>query len=193
MPESGTERGLRWLLTALVVAVLGALVGFALSLCRVPSPSQSPSWVSKPMPPSPPAPAPSFQVEEEALRAGKPGPSEGSASHPKGETAVRPAGPAGTEPSKKTPTAVPVTSFAFTLHVESFRDPLAAHKRVEFYKALGLESFLKKVEIPGKGTFHRVFVGRFQRREEAEALRKRLEKHYGLHGGRVMRAQDLQR
>jgi len=167
-------------------------VGFTISLLRAPSPSQPSRWVSKPMPPPPSAPATLFRVEEEALHTGKPGLSERLSSS-KVETKEKPAGPGVAKPLKKPSTTAQPPPFAFTLHVESFRDPLAAHKRAEFYKALGLESFIRKVEIPGKGTFHRVFVGRLQRREEAEGLQRRLEQQYGLHGGRVVSAQDLGR
>lgn len=75
---------------------------------------------------------------------------------------------------------------AFTIHVESFQEEFVAQKRAEFFRRSGFDSFCLPVDLPGKGTWHRVLVGTFADRSEAEAVRSSLEKEKGLKGIRVL-------
>ncbi len=78
----------------------------------------------------------------------------------------------------------------FTIHVESFKEVLVAQQRAEFFRRSGLDSFCLPVDLPGKGTWHRVLVGKFADRSTAEAVRSSLEKEKGLKGTRVVPLQE---
>ena len=75
---------------------------------------------------------------------------------------------------------------AFTIHVESFQEEIVAQQRAEFFRRSGLDSFCLPVDLPGKGIWHRVLVGTFADRSEAEAVRSSLEREKGLRGTRVV-------
>jgi cell division septation protein DedD len=83
------------------------------------------------------------------------------------------------------------SAFAYTIHLESFRNPRIAEKRKEQIEGMGLEAFIVKVDLPEKGIFHRVFVGRFPDRTQAAALQARLKKDYDLPEGRIMAASKI--
>lgn len=74
----------------------------------------------------------------------------------------------------------------FTLHVESFKDPRTAARRVEALRAQGLDAFTGPADIPGKGRFHRVFVGEFQDRASAIAYLEELKSEQKIGQGRVV-------
>lgn len=74
----------------------------------------------------------------------------------------------------------------FILHVESFKDPKAAARRVEALRAQGLEAFTEPADLPGKGRFHRVMVGGFQDRATALAFLEELKSRELVKDGRVL-------
>ena len=55
----------------------------------------------------------------------------------------------------------------FTVQVGSFNNPSEANQRVSQLRAAGFESRSVAVELPGRGTWFRVQVGRYATREEA--------------------------
>lgn len=74
----------------------------------------------------------------------------------------------------------------FIIHVESFKDPQTAARRVEALRARGLEAFTEPVDLPGRGRFHRVMVGRFQDRATALAFLEELKSRDLVKDGRVL-------
>lgn len=77
-------------------------------------------------------------------------------------------------------------SFSFTLHVESFKSAEAAARRVNVLREQGLDAFTRPAEVPGKGLFHRVFVGKFQDRASAGKFLEKLKAEKKVQAGRVM-------
>jgi general secretion pathway protein D len=62
----------------------------------------------------------------------------------------------------------------FSIQVNSFSRKDAAEKRVRDLTRLDYEGFMVPVEIPGRGVFYRVYVGRFRNRDSAESFCNRL-------------------
>jgi cell division septation protein DedD len=87
----------------------------------------------------------------------------------------------------------PSTAFAFTVHVESFRERAKAESRVKALQDLGLEAFTVRAELTGKGPYYRILVGRFADRAQANAHLDRLQKEHGLPQGRVLAASEVAR
>jgi cell division protein FtsN len=64
----------------------------------------------------------------------------------------------------------------YSLHIGSFQNPANARKRVELLVKTGLDNvWWKKVTIPGKGRWYRVYIGKHQERAEALRLGKKLK------------------
>ena len=63
----------------------------------------------------------------------------------------------------------------FSLHISSFRELQTASAEVERLKSSGLDAFWKKVAIPGKGEWFRVYVGKHKTRDEALVNGKELK------------------
>lgn len=62
-----------------------------------------------------------------------------------------------------------------TIQVASFNDPAQANERVSWFRSKGVEARNVKVDIPGKGTWHRVQIGGFKSREEASSYAGQLK------------------
>jgi len=60
-----------------------------------------------------------------------------------------------------------VTRGIYTLNIASFREKVNADRLMKELEDKGYEAFAEKANIPGKGTWYRVAVGRFSSREEA--------------------------
>ena len=60
-----------------------------------------------------------------------------------------------------------VTRGRYTLNIASFRNKGNANRLMKELEDKGYEAFVEKANIPGKGTWYRVAVGRFSSREEA--------------------------
>lgn len=80
----------------------------------------------------------------------------------------------------------PTSTVAFSIHFESYRNPNLAKERVRFLKSLGLEAFSRRVDLPGKGIFHRVLVGTFENRIKAIDYQAYLKKEFSLGESRVI-------
>jgi len=117
----------------------------------------------------------SLEVASEAEPSGSPG------------TVAEPVGPAPLSLETKTAgdsveEAIPKDTTAslkrtyYSLHIGSFQNPANARKRVELLVKTGLDNvWWKKVTIPGKGKWHRVYIGKHQDRPEALSLGKKLK------------------
>ena len=63
----------------------------------------------------------------------------------------------------------------YTLNIASFRDKGNADRLMKELEDKGYEAFVEKANIPGKGTWYRVAVGRFSSRGEALAFARGLK------------------
>ena len=82
---------------------------------------------------------------------------------------VKKADEAPTAPSQETVKIAPAEKI-YSIQVASYKDLDGAVKRIAELIESGYDAFYKKAQIKGKGTWHRIFVGKFKTREEA--LRK---------------------
>jgi cell division septation protein DedD len=82
----------------------------------------------------------------------------------------------------------PTSTVVFSIHFESYRNPNLAKERVRLLKSLGLEAFSRRVDLPGKGIFHRVLVGTFENRIKAIEYQAYLKKEFSLGESRVISA-----
>ena len=78
-------------------------------------------------------------------------------------------------PSKATTKTVKPKRF-YTVQVASMRSPTEAQKFVKYLREKGYEAFYRKVILPQKGTWYRVYVGRFKSLSEARAFGEKLKK-----------------
>ena len=62
----------------------------------------------------------------------------------------------------------------FTVQVASFNGVSQANERISSLRAAGFDARSTEVEIPGRGKWHRVHVGRFSTREEAAKVAAQL-------------------
>ncbi len=229
--------GVRLVLSACVLVILGALVWSALSVLSPSGHGNIPPPVVKPIPARPSEVPPFLRAEEEDSKI-TPNPSAGASPADRSATdrgsATRSLSPTGQDegegPVFEPQAAAPVVEekgegvnkagspdenvqrmthgqargqrdltsthgqgvrgrtsrAAFTIHVDSFKEELVAQQRAEFLRRSGLDAFCLPVDLAGKGTWHRVLVGSFGDRSEAEATRSRLEKEKGLRGIRVV-------
>lgn len=125
-----------------------------------------------PQPAVPTAPAPSASAP--AALPGKPGdkPLDKPAQQydfyqilPGGDAASAPAQPAKTEP--------PAADKVY-LQAGAFQDPADADNLKARLSLMGIEAGVQKIEVSGKGFFHRVRIGPFAAQGEADAMRARL-------------------
>ncbi len=78
-------------------------------------------------------------------------------------------------PSKASPKTAKPKRF-YTVQVASMRSPTEAQKFVKYLRDKGYEAFYRKVTLPQKGTWYRVYVGRFKSLSEARAFGEKLKK-----------------
>lgn len=121
-----------------------------------------------------------------------PAPSSISASKPKphDSTAQVIKGGSGT-PERPMHQSVPesrISTVSFSIHFESYRNPNLAKERVLVLKSLGLEAFSRRVDLLGKGIFHRVLVGTFENRMKATDYQVYLKKALSLGESRIISA-----
>ncbi len=74
--------------------------------------------------------------------------------------------PTATTPAKAAATAA---TGKFTLQVIAYNDAALAQKAVAGLKAKGFDAYTIEAQVPGKGTIHRVRVGRYASRGDAES------------------------
>ena len=82
----------------------------------------------------------------------------------------------------------PTSTVVFSIHFESYRNPNLAKERVLVLKSLGLEAFSRRVDLLGKGIFHRVLVGTFENRMKATDYQVYLKKEFSLGESRIISA-----
>lgn len=80
-------------------------------------------------------------------------------------------------------TAPPVSQEGkYTIQIASFLEREQAQNLVRWLRERGYPAFMITAEIEGRGTWHRVRVGRFPSKEEANTYQKQLEKKIHLRG-----------
>ena len=192
-----------WLLTvtggfALVILLLSWVRPAGGEADAAPIPNDAKSVAIQPRQP-PSAPAPTAETPAPAPAA----PSK--AEHSEVATKAQPAEPvrvASAEPAateskpaerQKEPAAV-VNSLdeagaQFTVQVGSFNVESQANERISSLRAAGCDARSTAVEIPGRGTWHRVQVGRFREREEAAKVAAQLREKAAASGSMVVALQ----
>lgn len=91
------------------------------------------------------------------------------------------AGPAESKDAVKTEAAAAskIIPSQYTIQVGAFEDQAAAEKLAGYLKQKGYPSYILLKTVSGKGTFHRVRIGRYPERAEAEQTAKLLEEREG--------------
>ncbi len=84
------------------------------------------------------------------------------------------------------PNAENSSAVYYSIHLASFKDLRKANSYVNSLKKEGNVVFWETAEIPGEGQFYRVYIGKFDNREDAVAYWKALEKqgyvsYFGIH------------
>lgn len=72
------------------------------------------------------------------------------------------------------PAAKPKPGGEFTLHLGSHREAASAEAQAARLKAQGVMARVQKAQVPGKGLWHRVLVGRFKSKAAAEGMGDKL-------------------
>jgi cell division septation protein DedD len=96
------------------------------------------------------------------------------------------------EPKKepaRVSTSADESGATFTVQVGSFSATSQANERVSSLRAAGFDARSTAVEIPGRGTWHRVQVGRFREREEAAKVAAQLREKAAASGSMVVAIQ----
>jgi cell division septation protein DedD len=78
----------------------------------------------------------------------------------------------------------------FTVQVASFSVESEANERISSLRASGFDARSTAVEIPGRGKWYRVHVGRFGAREEAAKAAAQLREKGGAAGSMVVAIQE---
>ncbi len=68
------------------------------------------------------------------------------------------------------------TGKLYSIQVASFRSPKEADRYTKMLRDKGYEAFVKKVELPKKGIWYRIYVGRFKTFKEAKNFGITLQK-----------------
>jgi cell division septation protein DedD len=82
-------------------------------------------------------------------------------------------------PAPSTSQTPKVFTSLYTVQVSAFEEPSGAEKLADQLKQKGYASYTQVKTIPGKGTWYRVRVGRYEGRAEAESTAKILEEREG--------------
>ncbi|QJA06664.1 hypothetical protein FVE67_07590 [Thermosulfurimonas marina] len=77
--------------------------------------------------------------------------------------------------SEKTKKPVPQPREYYVLQVASFRDRAEAERYARAFRDRGYAAEVVTVNLPGKGTWHRIYVGRFETQAEAEKAYRELK------------------
>ncbi len=64
----------------------------------------------------------------------------------------------------------------YSIHTASYANSDGARREVQMWKAAGYAAFVRKVDLAGSGTWHRVYVGRFPTREDGARVARKLKK-----------------
>lgn len=74
----------------------------------------------------------------------------------------------------------------YTLHLASFQNQAYAREQLQALKAKGVEARLQGVDLPGRGHWHRLLVGKFSSRSQARTEGDKLRKQGHITSFRVM-------
>ena len=58
--------------------------------------------------------------------------------------------------------------FCYSIHVASYQSLVHLKESIASLKAKGCDAFYEKRDIPGKGLWYRVYVGKYKNRKKAE-------------------------
>jgi tetratricopeptide (TPR) repeat protein len=70
--------------------------------------------------------------------------------------------------------------FYYSIHGASFRDRQQAALSVASFESMGYSSFSEQVDIPGKGMWYRVYVGKYENRDAAKKAANVLKKRSAI-------------
>lgn len=84
-------------------------------------------------------------------------------------------------------------SAQYALHLGSFKDHQLASRMIQKIQELGFEGSIERVNIPGKGEFHRVLAVGFPDKASARAELERLISQGVIKEGRVVGLKDAKR
>jgi len=79
-------------------------------------------------------------------------------------------------------------AFPYTLRIASFRTQERALKKIQEVKYLNYPVYIVKSNIPGKGIWYRVLIGKFKTQKEALEVRRELKGKEGLDFIQLMKA-----
>jgi cell division septation protein DedD len=96
---------------------------------------------------------------------------------PKTETVKREVTPAQSEPSGDADAEVKKIG-KFSLQIGSYPHEKEAKFRMETLEGLGLKPFFRTAELPGKGTWYRVFIGGYPSKDAAEKAGQQYRKKH---------------
>lgn len=115
------------------------------------------------------AEAPSAQPEAPAhSEAAASGSQKTEAAHAAPKADSVPSAPKGSAPAKPAATEAAMPSGKFTLQVGSHPSLAESVEQMDRLKAQGLEAFRKSVDLKEKGLWHRVYLGGYASKDEAE-------------------------
>ncbi len=77
------------------------------------------------------------------------------------------------------------------IHTASYRISAGAEREVQVWKAAGYAAFVRRIDLAEKGTWHRVYIGRFPTRGDGARVANHLKKE-GLLESFVLESLDLQ-
>ncbi len=98
------------------------------------------------------------------------------------EPVKQPAAKANPAPEKKSASTKPVANpkLRYTVQVSSHQEKNAAEEEVKRMKQSGFAAFIVKTDLPGKGTWYRVRMGSFSKKEPAEKLQQEIHAKAGI-------------
>lgn len=143
-------------------------------------PPDAPAAVAKPQPA--PAEAPKPAEPDKAAEAQKVAEAPKAPEAPKAEAAPAPTRP---EPPKAEPKPAPkaeAKSGAFTVQVGALPSRSEADAVVSKLRSKGLSPYVVEADVPGKGTFYRVRLGKFRSREDAKRYLEDLQRETSVSG-----------
>ena len=79
-------------------------------------------------------------------------------------------------------------SHCYGIHISSYRDTRRALMDVNQLRRLGYQAFTIKKDIPGKRIWYRVMFGKFQTREEAQTMLKKIKILKAFSNARIIRS-----
>lgn len=79
---------------------------------------------------------------------------------------------------------------AYSIQIRSYREDRRALADVNQLRKLGYQAFIIKLDIPGKGIWHRVMFGKFQAEADAHAMLKKVKTTKGFSDARIIRVKE---